>query len=212
VKSLIPDNSRHWSHYQSGGFGMEPNWEDTFLSLALQYNLCSYVQGKIDGTPGLVREKPGRPLLDYVFRHFEKQIAYGENLKMAKLLFKHGGSPNEVYDQGTIWERELRALYDIEQAHRRKKHFLRRYRFLQLLVEYGADPSAQLAIPDPGNGTRQKRTVLWLLNHVLLREWDLEETEELKAMLIKRGAKPEVQHALQPRRPNVFRRLGKMLQ
>ncbi|KAL9627313.1 MAG: hypothetical protein Q9164_007641, partial [Protoblastenia rupestris] len=97
------DMSYHWTNARdlpSGPYFEEGNYS-SFLSLAIQARLRRYVSEKLDKQPSFLKQKKGRPLLDYALRpnivtptklpHFVDFIDFD----LVAMLLEKGADPNQ---------------------------------------------------------------------------------------------------------------------
>jgi hypothetical protein len=91
VNSSTQGMGDHWAEYKQPSV-----WQNSFLSLAIQYNLCTYLEKKLSTDTALINAKAGRPLLEYVVN----SIPVKEDLcsiRLISILLQYGADPNEVY-------------------------------------------------------------------------------------------------------------------
>ena len=85
--------------------------EKTFLAKTVECGLRLYVTKILDAQPQLLREKRGRPLLDYALRprvaerHHRRVIGFVDP-DMVRLLLLHGADPNQMISIYNTKERE----------------------------------------------------------------------------------------------------------
>ena len=87
------------------------SWEDedsTFLTLAIDFGLDSYVRTHL--TPQAVRNKKGRPVLDYLLRpRFPRWTSitcvghHLPNLDLINTVLGFGADPNQIYQGISVW-------------------------------------------------------------------------------------------------------------
>jgi hypothetical protein len=131
----------HWTDITSSNKS-----HNSFLSLAIQYELTSYVHVKIESKPELCRKKKGRPLLDYAVKPTPPEMHGPISAQTVAILLKNGSDPNQIYLGKTVW---LRALlwqdhYNLAVRSGQSPHDLELVRnratTLRLMLEYNADP------------------------------------------------------------------------
>ena len=111
---------------------------DSFLSLTIQFDLGTYVQHALANDGKLIRNKKGRPLLDYAVSPRQWSEA---SASLVETLLKHGADPNEKFEGHSPWENailrqvHLNATQTATNPERQKN----RATFLRLMLEYGAD-------------------------------------------------------------------------
>ena len=92
--------------------------EKTFLAKTVECGLRLYVTKILDAQPHLLREKRGRPLLDYalrprvVERHRRRAIGFIDP-DMVRLLLLHGADPNQMISIYNTKERERITVWAI---------------------------------------------------------------------------------------------------
>lgn len=79
-------------------------------SLAIQADLLDYAKEKTQHNPALIRDKPGRPFLDFALNC--EKVSVHANPEMAAYLLACGASSNQAFgpDQMTPWEYALSLL------------------------------------------------------------------------------------------------------
>ena len=107
----------HWSNFHFEPECSHPrSWEDSFLSLAIQFGLRNYLEAKLDEgstKDKVLKSKRGRPLLDYALVPFRKIAPYDlVKSTLIKTLLDHGADPNERFEGQTCWERALIWQYE----------------------------------------------------------------------------------------------------
>ncbi|KAG4428862.1 hypothetical protein IFR05_015654 [Cadophora sp. M221] len=83
-----------YSKDEAGHTVLKSNATDDFLSLAIIYGLLDYVQLKITRDPLLVKQKKGRPYLDYALTA-HKNPSVNLNPRVVQVLLNAGAEPNE---------------------------------------------------------------------------------------------------------------------
>jgi hypothetical protein len=130
---------------------------DFFLALAIQAGLQVYVKEKLDANITLIRQKEGRPLLDYALRprrlspilsHLgQKNIV---DPQIVRLLLEHGSDPNEQIEHyalgsvDTVWDLFITNCSNPYTGHPSDQVSTReinaRYEVIELLIDFGAYP------------------------------------------------------------------------
>ncbi|KAG7290324.1 hypothetical protein NEMBOFW57_000324 [Staphylotrichum longicolle] len=106
----------HWSnfHFDPACFHQR-SWQDSFLSLAIQFGLCNYVKaelGKGNSAGKVLRSKKGRPLLDYALVPSTIAPYHLAKPRLVKTLLDHGADPNAKFEKRTCWERALQWQHE----------------------------------------------------------------------------------------------------
>jgi hypothetical protein len=126
---------------------------DTFISLAIECGLASYVRAKLDSGTTKISDKKGRPLLAYAVlprtivesrdRKTDFRYEFNEFIGtkqaspvLVEALLRHGADPNDL-DVGSvsIWQGAL-------MSHPTRGNLTQSGDILKLLMAYGADPFA----------------------------------------------------------------------
>jgi hypothetical protein len=121
VTYLVQDRTKgpkdHWSNYTSPRYHRATDWKDSFLSLAIQFDLRIYVNWRLGIGDRVLKSKQGRPLLDYAIRQtpFWPLPLPRLSPEMVEILFKHGAKSGEKSDGPdsdgrTCWEYVLQQL------------------------------------------------------------------------------------------------------
>jgi hypothetical protein len=88
----------HWAeHNQTAA------WKNSFLSLAVQYGLCNYLDMKLSKDSSPLRRKSGRPLLDYAVNPMDYTTDF-VGPSITAILLQHGADPNGKVGRQSIWE------------------------------------------------------------------------------------------------------------
>lgn len=162
----------HWSNFHfDSACSHQRNWEDSFLSLAVQFGLRNYVTGTLAKMAAgmkkkALRPRKGRPLLDYAL--VPSPVAPYDLVKstLVEALLEHGASPNDKFEKTTLWERALQWQYEaFAETHARvvretggtwddgRRAAEDRLKTFRLLVGRGADVNASIL-----NSRKQKLT------------------------------------------------------
>jgi hypothetical protein len=81
-----------------------------FLALAVEGDLQLYVARKLEEIPD-IEGIPGRPLLDHALHPAKsKYRTRFVSSEMVELLLRNGASPNQTYEESTVWCNFLRSL------------------------------------------------------------------------------------------------------
>ncbi|TPX11073.1 uncharacterized protein E0L32_007934 [Thyridium curvatum] len=144
----------HWSN-----FHFDPKcshdrfWNDSFLSLTIQFGLNNYVKKALDQGSKISQRKRGRPLLSYALCPLPV-APYGLITQaMVEILLEHGGSPNQKFvntccEDALIWQWETfvddnaRSITGAWAESQRVADA--RAEVILLLIEKGADLSAEI--------------------------------------------------------------------
>lgn len=149
-----------------------------YLALTIQSRLLLYMNEKLDANPDLLREKCGRPLLDYALRpkrvtpeELPYQLQYQNtniDAGVVRSLLSRGADPNQklhIYDGQTVWALFLLSCYTNTDTDPQPLYDSW-FEATELLIEYGADPNVQIKNPDNpevmkvGKTARYKQNVL----------------------------------------------------
>ena len=131
--------------------------ESTFLTLAIDFGLDSYVRAHLK--PRGVQGKKSRPILDYILRsRFAKErltMCVGNqipNLGLLKAVLGFGADPNHRYQESSVWALFLCFMADHFQETELDGTFVEEEAYLnalESLIEKGADvllPRSWLAV------------------------------------------------------------------
>ena len=142
------DEIGHW--YLSRVLSTWQREQSTFLSLAIDFGLQSYVRTHL--TPHSVQSKKGRPMLDYVLRprfaileNSRRRICVGDripDLNNLDTVLNFGAHPNQIYQHASIWARFLCFMADYFRMNKPRGNFIEERTFLRALstlIESGAD-------------------------------------------------------------------------
>jgi len=128
---LIPGSSQkhlqsfHWSVTQTRGGS-----KHSFLCLAVQYGLYSYVKTKLEAGFPIEQPKHSRSLLECTVRDHTtistlpqpQMVGYDERISMIKMLLEHGDNPNRINTfKESPWEHLLNQImkaYKVERTGR----------------------------------------------------------------------------------------------
>lgn len=140
----------HWAS-SPGNFWVKPaEWQDNFLSLAVQYGLCGYVSEALGHGDGVLKSKTGRPLLDYAVNPVPIEQRYPLAPQMVRLLVSHGAKPNREFIAATPWENALAFMMHnntkIRNSNGREGDILKWLEIFGLLVDAGANVNAVCAV------------------------------------------------------------------
>lgn len=101
-------SSDHGYYYIDGPLNAWHEEQSNFLTLAIDFGLTRYVLDTIK--PASIREKKGRPILDYVLRPrftaLTEPIYSSGDIRLIHAALACGADPNEEYDGVSVW-----ALY-----------------------------------------------------------------------------------------------------
>jgi hypothetical protein len=123
-------------------FGEDPSVTPShsdLLSLAIFFELYSYVRGKLETEEKV--QKKGRPLLHYFL---DSSFSREGSLDMVRFLCSKGCHPNDEFNSRTTWEYYLINFYN----HRAVWAGWRYDDVLILLLDYGADPNQSVNLRD----------------------------------------------------------------
>jgi hypothetical protein len=197
VKGPIPP---HWSHVLPD---RQPSPDkDPFISVAVQYQLTSYLSKKLLVGATIRTPVSGPSLLDVAIpplhtNHSLQKLDMKRVLPSpitVELLLKHKSDPNRNYEGATPWEI---ALLNVANFRPNPNHDtpndLSRFgqtwsTIFHLLISYGANINAEITL------TTERSTVqLTALDVVtlILSQYDASGAEELKTCLDRLGAEPK---------------------
>ncbi|OIW22738.1 hypothetical protein CONLIGDRAFT_147820 [Coniochaeta ligniaria NRRL 30616] len=176
----------HWSNFHfDPSCSHERRWNDSFLSLAIQFGLRTYVERELGGGGGRVlKAKKGRPLLDYALRPSPMAPHDLVTPEIVTLLLDAGADPNERFGRRTCWEGALLWQYEVfvegsgrasvaaaggttDDARRVAEA---RAEICRLLIERGADVKASI-VTSRGRKVSARRAV-----DEAFRAWTTEKT------------------------------------
>ncbi len=156
-----PFQESHWTNLAAVGRSeiYAEYGQKTFLALAVEEPLLQYVASKLDAQPPMIREKRGRPLLDYalrptsfgrISRSYRSLVPVDPGI--VRLLLHRGADPNKsisVYGGSiTVWTLFLQEMWASKvyepdttgpQASREGL-----YAVTELLITHGANPDLRL--------------------------------------------------------------------
>ena len=155
----------HWTNVRDPPTGsqFDERNDNSFLALTIQSRLSLCVKDKLHKTPGLLRAKKGRPLLDYALRPNIvtptrlPQFVEFVDFDMVCLLLDKGAKPNEkvsIYGNITVWALFLLSCYekkDIQNAQAKETWF----KVAELMVRKGADRKLKLETTRRGTPAMQ---------------------------------------------------------
>lgn len=127
VSERFSEIGGHWMNLKDPPKGSFREYrQKTFLAGAIQAGLTLYVRTHLERRPDLMRQKRGRPLLDYALRptmvtpvDISTWSSQGPTVSAVRALLELGSDPNEkvyTYDDQTPWQLFLMACY----AHSRR--------------------------------------------------------------------------------------------
>ncbi|KAJ2897694.1 hypothetical protein MKZ38_004471 [Zalerion maritima] len=103
----------HWSNFHFDPNCSHPrSWEDSFLSLAIQFGLQTYVTSQLGPGVKVSKSKKGRPLLDYALRPSPLAPYDLIQPKLVETLLDRGSNPNDKFGDRTCWEGALLWQYE----------------------------------------------------------------------------------------------------
>ena len=124
-------------------------WSESFLAVAVQYNLWPYVENQLSSQAFLKQGVTVRTLLAYAlgargFHNYDIE----HNKEMVDILLKHAtknGTNLGIFKTSTIWEQVLQAL---EERFLEEEFFVRQFEVVRIFLECGADPLATCILKD----------------------------------------------------------------
>ncbi|CAG2007343.1 unnamed protein product [Fusarium graminearum] len=139
----------HWTNIKDSPLGtFREGRNKTFLAATIQARLALYTADRLKRNPAEIRQKGGRPLLDYALRptmvtplqiiHLEQ----GPVLPIVELLLDLGADPNAgiyIYENRTPWELFLEMCHQHTKQEIKSEHLLDDIgRAMELMVQGGA--------------------------------------------------------------------------
>ena len=172
--------------------------EDTFLAVAIKWDLVSFMENHFMKTRYRSTKKKGRPLLEYALGYEEKRgpemkdkYRYSPRPRMVALLLEHGCDCNESYQGGEPLSKT--AIFNaITQARRndfeviteKERELLSLWlEVVKLMLKHGATASVFLT---DRNG--QRETARKVLTEALFENWP-EKAAEIDEIFRKHGGK-----------------------
>ncbi len=124
-------------------------WSESFLAVAVQYNLWPYVEKQLSSQAFLKQGVTVRTLLAYAlgargFHNYDIE----HNKEMVRILLKHAtknGTNPGIFKTSTIWEQVLQAL---EERYLEEEFFVLQFEVVRIFLECGADPLAICILKD----------------------------------------------------------------
>ena len=162
-----------WINYHDATIGGAKTtmWQNSFLSLAVQYGLTAYVSKQLAENKRHLQGKEGRPLLDYAVNPVPIERNYSVSAKTVELLLRHGADTKTKYNDHTTWENALVWQYTFYKTMNDGKAMvtlsktMERLQILQHLIEHGADRKTVCQL---GDGTSLRVTEFIELTY---RDW-----------------------------------------
>jgi hypothetical protein len=124
-------------------------WSESFLAVAVQYNLWSYVERQLGAQDLLKHGVTVRTLLAYAlgargFHNYELE----NNKEMVRTLLKHATKNrmnSNIFKTSSIWQQVLQKL---EEGYLEPEFFVNQFEVIRIFLEYGADPQATCNLKD----------------------------------------------------------------
>ncbi|PMD14363.1 hypothetical protein NA56DRAFT_710938 [Hyaloscypha hepaticicola] len=148
--ALVHELGRTIKEYRKTSTNFYPEkWSESFLAVAVQYNLWPYVEKQLSSQAFLKQGVTVRTLLAYAlgargFHNYDIE----HNKEMVEILLKHatknGTSPG-IFKTSTMWEQVLQAL---EERFLEEEFFVRQFEVVRIFLECGADPLAKCILKD----------------------------------------------------------------
>lgn len=179
----------HWSNFHfEPKFSHPRNWEDSFLSLAIQFGLKDYVKGVLESGDKTQRTKKGRPLLNYALAPSTIAPIRFITHEMVEVMLDHGSKVNEKFEHKTCWENALAwqdknyvqvsAQTGKGSAEEQRELGEIRANIFLLLLKRGADPSVSV-----GTTERRKSLASHILKSSFEQSANADTWEELQSYL-----------------------------
>ena len=151
VSVYATDMTSHWSNARDPPDGLFEEYEcKTFVASAIQAKLRLYVTQKLEAQPRLLRQKKGRPLLDYALRptivtptQLPAQYMHIDE-KLVRFLLDKRADPNQkvnIYDRRPVWDLFLVSWYQhpsLDDGSRRRIYYA-----AEMLIRHGVDPDVK---------------------------------------------------------------------
>jgi NACHT domain len=208
--SLDFDGHGHWATRLGA-----PMTEDTFLPIAVVWDLVSYVESYFTDPRSKWAGKKGKPLLDYLLEytppaqagtaHLRKRGArefdhpayrYSPSPRMTILLLQHGCDPCESFQGKSAWVTAVDStvkLCKVERRHgwtdRDRRLLLTQLEIISLMLDHGAN--ASLCLLQENLGDKRWYTARRLLTEELMNKWP-EKASEVDKIFAKHGGKFEL--------------------
>jgi hypothetical protein len=136
-----------WDCWVKGG-NLEVRYKSSLLTFAMEKSLFLYVQRKVLQKVDLIKNKQGRPLLDYALRPEAPFPSSTDckppDLEMVALLLANGANPNEVWIDTTVWEAYLASW----SKNLTCWPYNARYESIKMLILHGADRDVKVEVYD----------------------------------------------------------------
>lgn len=124
-------------------------WSESFLAVAVQYNLWPYVEKQLGSQELLKQGVTVRTLLAYAlgargFHNYDIE----HNKEMVGILLNQAtknGTNSTIFKTSSIWQQVLQAL---EERYLDEELFSRQFEVIKLFLQYGADPRAKCHLKD----------------------------------------------------------------
>lgn len=176
----------HWSNF-SAHFTHSQTWQDSYLSLAVQFGLTSFVKKAIAAGDG---KKEGRPLLHYAVSPLP--IAQNSLITHAlvEVLLKDHVNINKKFEHATSWQNALAWQYQtfvdgkgraLGGATEAREVAELRLRIVLLLIDQGADVRATVVLEEPKRNLEARKALVDAFRPWTKPESFLELTEAFDA-------------------------------
>ena len=124
-------------------------WSQSFLAVAVQYNLWLYVETQLGSQDLLKQGVTVRTLLAYAlgargFQNYDLK----HNKEMVCILLKHAtkdGTKKDIWKMSNIWQQVLQSL---EQGYLEPDSFAAQFEVVKLFLQFGADPLVMCQMKD----------------------------------------------------------------
>ncbi|KAE9370522.1 hypothetical protein N431DRAFT_492596 [Stipitochalara longipes BDJ] len=195
--SLVHELGRTIKAYRKTSANFYPEkWSESFLAVAVQYNLWAYVEKQLSAPELLKQGVTVRTLLAYAlgvrgFHNYDIE----HNKEMVRLLLKHAtkdGTNSNIFKASSIWQQVLQPL---EERYLEQEFFVRQFEVVRLFLQYGADPEAICILKDGRELTAD--TII----REGLPKYPHPATDDILRML-------DVQEALEKPKPSVIQRFS----
>ncbi|KAH8686404.1 hypothetical protein BGZ61DRAFT_533946 [Ilyonectria robusta] len=192
---LLKQFGFHWTNLKDSPKGMFQEYgKKTFLASAIQSRLFMYVEERLRQNLTQLRQKRGRPLLDYALRPTMVtplrvlSLEEGPELRIVKLLLDFKADPNHsvyVYDGKTAWELFLEACFQHAGSGLDIDNNIEDIgATIQLMISHGAKTPCSLKLDDG--------TVVDITDIVDRLGLSTYQTGQIKQLIEKNGSKQSV--------------------
>ena len=141
-QSWCRTHATHWGNYINLDSDIN-DWHESFLSLAVQFSLCKYVEEKLKSNRSLLINSNGRPLLDFAVNPVPASRDLPVSPKIVQVLLQNGADPNVKFCNQTAWDQALR-WYNATNPSRETTCEVSRYEKRHNIHSRDSSPDAEL--------------------------------------------------------------------